>query len=148
MDALLEFIFSNIFFVVIIISAIYSFFKREISEENKPKPTPKRKPMQFEPEIPEYERMTEMEKEKVRLKRENKEEVRQEGLTRYKHSGDNDKMQGVIKLKNPMKESKQTKVKQQKLHISKNEVVKGVIWSKILDEPRSKKPYKYRNIRG
>ncbi|OZM57743.1 hypothetical protein CIB95_05095 [Lottiidibacillus patelloidae] len=148
MDALLEFIFSNIFFVVIIISAIYSFIQRSVAEEAKPRPTPKRKPMQFEPEIPQYERMTEMEKENERLKRESKAEEQEERLTRYNQSSNNHKMQGVIKLKDPVKEQKKKQMKQQKLHISKNEVVKGVIWSKILDEPRSKKPYKYRNIRG
>jgi hypothetical protein len=140
MDALLELIFNNIFFVAIIISAIYGYVKNSMDASNKQheRSTQKRKPMQFDNEQHQYDdsRMTEMEKERKRVEAErNIEEITQPSNIR------NNKMEKVIEIK---KQDHQKRVKLKKLLVTKNEVVNGFIWSKILDEPRSKKPYKYR----
>jgi hypothetical protein len=152
MSALIEFLLQNLFFVVIIVSGIYSFFKRAMSNENE-KPIPqtrqKPKPRQFTvPEVTVEDEQTGKRETLSETLNKQKENPFMEAYQNNNLGGSVDNSLNDITVLAKKKKRNNKRNTSDELVFSKNEVVKGIIWSKILEEPRSKKPYRSRIRRG
>lgn len=143
-DALIQFLTENLFFVIIIIGGLFSFFKRLSSANDANKNQQKKRPLppvskpffdvdqqtperQFEPEFEEM--ITEnigIPTEKAKFDRS------QEELSPIE----------LVSPKNERRRKSITKINKAGFqHPTKEEVTRGIIWSEILGPPRALKPY-------
>ena len=166
MEAIFEFIFANLFFVILVLGALFNLFMRNKSQEEAKKEQEKKRraqgsgnapqtqeidwkeifrqeqsPAQTRPERPvavetmpqQFERIeqtaqTEIEKQRALLQK------KQEELLKRREG---------IEESSPIfnGEIRDTASGKSYFHnLTKDEVVKGVVWSEVLGKPRSKKP--------
>ncbi|WP_408006831.1 hypothetical protein ACJROX_19325 [Pseudalkalibacillus sp. A8] len=150
LEAIIELLMSNLFFVILVIGGIYSFFKRQIDKQNEQQQRSGRRPQQPRP----AETRTTPSEERTRTERQWKE--RREKLTTdlqemYKKKRED--LENTIQEqpsreyvpREPIMPRPKTKPgprpAQSELLPNPDNVAQGVIWAEILGPPRSRKPH-------
>ena len=143
LDNLIDLLLNNIFFVIIAIGGIVSFFKRMGNEEDQTqKPRQSGRPSaQGNQKRSESTRSTKRSGEETYDSKSDTVSAYQEALERI---SDRDDPQYELKVQRPVQ--KQTYKKHKRLSLNKRDVRNGVLWSEILGPPRSKKPHSFNNI--
>lgn len=161
MEAILEAIFSNFFLILVILSGIFSFFKKNAEDQKKNNaPKQKNRPKTVQPSS----RQTETKTRPVytsKMEDTIKESVQQVSIEERQKA----QMERLAEKFNTSKEIGRTieqgtefgksfsnsKIKNTKqikksanfnMRLKRNDLVQGIIFSEVLGSPRSKKPYR------
>lgn len=153
LESLIDFIFANLAFLLILLGGLVSLFKRRSADEQSQQRT--NQPEQHEPvfDWPGAERESERETEEPRDVHaeqsfehnanpflEKLEEVKDiRDISNYRRSDKEVKVERQVSSK-PI-----TKKVKKPFDANRSSVVQGMIWSQILDEPRSKKKHSLQN---
>ena len=134
-DAILEFLFSNLLLVFVLIGGIISFVQRLLGEEQKKtqKNPTMRKPVltNEEPVFQKTQRSATIDKEERDIQGERAQAEKDEPDVPLQQEVEKEEIQQYREEKQlpPFKK------------VNKQEVVNGIIWSEILGPPRAKKPH-------
>ncbi|WP_349407875.1 hypothetical protein [Pseudalkalibacillus sp. SCS-8] len=156
LEQLFEFLFANLFFLIVVIGGILSFFKRQIDkyneQQNAPRKGQQRQPVRPRPQAETISMPQEPREEKVRpdRPRQERQERVKESLQELYEEKRKELQNGVNQESNNsspvVRPRSRTKTKERQ--ISPNQVLpnpdhvaQGVIWAEILGPPRSKKPH-------
>lgn len=162
MESFIEFIFSNLFLVIVILSGIFSMFNKNKEEKkrnsNRPKPaqTPSRKMKEKQPPIRTQERRTrsyETKPEPVQMKsvedqqQEQMERLRERFTTSVNETVENMNSSDIAKSKARLnslakKETSFQKNPQVELNLNQKSVLQGIMMSEVIGTPRARKPYR------
>ncbi|OEH93698.1 hypothetical protein [Bacillus solimangrovi] len=148
MESIIDFIFSNIFIIVVVISGLYSFFKRAgDGEELKPKKetTTNEIPTQVEKEWTQAKEIFETSMYPKESEQPVTSTIQSYNNYEQKKQAIKQEMVTVEKRSEPTY-SKKSKVRRKKVSVnvasfSKSEVVEGVVYSEILQPPRAYNPH-------
>lgn len=159
MDAILDAIFSNFFLILVILSGIFSFFKKNAEEQkknkkpNKPKTIPKivqtssrktqttnKRPVytsKMEDTMEESVQQPSIgEQQKAQMERLAKKINTNKEIGRTIEQGPSFSNSEILKTKKIKKRSDFN------MQLKSNDLVQGIILSEVLGSPRSKKPYR------
>ncbi|WP_221565653.1 hypothetical protein [Alkalihalobacillus sp. TS-13] len=153
LEAIFELLMQNIFFVILVIGGILSFFKRQIEKQNEHQ-QPKRRPQQNQQQPRPVESRPARVEEKTRSGRQWKERgekistdlqelyhTKREELEKTVHEHNTrEYMPRESRLLQPKPKPKPKLSKSQVLPNPDN-VAQGVIWAEVLGPPRSRKPH-------
>jgi len=133
---ILDFLLHNFFIVLAVIAGIISFFKGSLSSDTKEKET-KRAPKPFVPQ--QTSPMRKRVEQEIKKRQQSTESLEE----KLKEAKQQVKAEIPVPRVVPHVRAKKEKVAPTapSLHVSKKQVVQGVIWSEILGPPRSKNPY-------
>ncbi|MCF6137969.1 hypothetical protein [Pseudalkalibacillus berkeleyi] len=158
LEKLIELLMANLFFVILIIGGIYSFFKRQMEKYNEEQQPGKNRQRQHNPHQAETMSMPREERsrssrparqpsERSKKVQTNIEEMYMEkreefdrSITDRSTTDRSDRMQRTIR---PVRSKSKPKLKASKSDLIPNpdNVAQGVIWAEILGPPRSRKPH-------
>jgi hypothetical protein len=163
MEAILEAIFSNFFLILVILSGIFSFFKKNAEDQKKNNsPKQKTRPKTVQPSSRQTEtktktrpvytsKMEDTIKESVQqVSVEERQKAQMERLAEKFNTSKEigrtivqDTEIGKSISNSKIKNSKQIKKSANfNMRLKRNDLVQGVIFSEVLGSPRSKKPYR------
>ncbi|WP_257346043.1 hypothetical protein [Pseudalkalibacillus decolorationis] len=143
LEAIFDLVFSNLFFVILILGGLFSFFKRQFEKYNdkqNPQNSRPKRTVQHEPAtVSEPEETFDRNDPKMKMGREMQHVYEQ---TRSKLDPEKKREQN----RKPV--IKKAQKPRGRLVPSANHVAEGVVWSEILGPPRAKRPYAPKNRRG
>lgn len=139
---ILDFLLHNFFIVLAVIAGIVSFFKGSLSSEKQEKETKRAQ----KPFVPQQTSPMRKRVEQEIKKRQRSTESLEEKLKEAKQQVENEIAVPPLVPRVHVKKEK-VEAPAPSLHVSKKQVVQGVIWSEILGPPRSKNPYHSRTQR-
>ncbi|MCF6408533.1 hypothetical protein [Pseudalkalibacillus salsuginis] len=150
LEAIIDLLLSNIFFVILVIGGILSFFKRQIEKQNEQQQRPGRRPQQQRPietrPVPARERTSSERQWKERGEKlttdlqEMYKKKRHELKNTIQEQPSRDYVPRELKVTSPKRKPRPRPVQSQLLPNPDN-VAQGVIWAEVLGPPRSRKPH-------
>ncbi|MGM7702048.1 hypothetical protein ACSVDE_10010 [Pseudalkalibacillus sp. Hm43] len=159
LEAIIELLMQNIFFVILIIGGIYSFFKRQIEQQKEEQQRGRPRPNQQQPNTSRAETMSMPKEEPVRPSR--PERPRSERIKKVENNlqemyeakrlelqdafqGSSEQVPAEEPVRKRAKARKEVIYKERpknKIIPDPDNVAQGVIWAEILGPPRSRKPH-------
>ncbi|MGP4080412.1 hypothetical protein ACTWQL_10875 [Pseudalkalibacillus sp. R45] len=152
-EAILELLMQNIFFVILVIGGILSFFKRQIEKQNEQQ-QPKRRPQQKQQQPHPVETRPARVEERSRSERQWKERGEKlstdlQELYQTKREEIGKSVEEQLTRDYTPRESRlprekpktRPKLTQNQVLPNPDNVAQGVIWSEVLGPPRSRKPH-------
>ncbi len=157
LEAIIELLMQNIFFVILIIGGIYSFFKRQIEKHNEEQQRGRPRPNQQQTNTSRAETMSMPKEEPVRPSRPDR--PRSERIKKVENNLQEmyearrlelqDAIQGSTDqgpaepVRKPAKarKAKYNDKPRNKIIPDPDNIAQGVIWAEILGPPRSRKPH-------
>lgn len=153
LEQLIELLMQNLFFVILIIGGIYSFFKRQLEKQNEQQQPGKVRQRQQSPHQAETMSMPQEERsrtsrparepsERMKKVRSNIEEMYTAKREEYENAIQ-DGTDRVESVRKPIRTKTTPNLQTQKSTLIPNpdNVAQGVIWAEILGPPRSRKPH-------
>jgi hypothetical protein len=143
MSELLDLIFSNIAFVILILGGIYSFFKRNAAQQEKANPPVQRRFNQ--PKVEEVETFnhnTPDRRESTRTARTIETQEQPRSMERAERNEVRERQsESVRNFRNKKSVVSTTKQRKKLVSNSPDHIIQGVIWSEILGSPKAKAPH-------